>query len=108
MGHKETAQEAVNAIIYKNKSQVSHDDVTALMVAKLGDIYFDASKPVAEIGWMIAEEPDRAYGAIMGLLSLVLQLSVRSGGMQRYIEICNFLTEERAKEHAGGLAGLKW
>lgn len=107
MGKRDTTQRAIYDIMAKSKVAQSRDDVNALCVAKLAQIVFQAEASMQEVGMEIASDRDRAYGAMMGLLGLVVQYAERSGS---FVALCNYLTSQQHKqgETLPGLSEAKW
>lgn len=101
MGKRDATQRALRDIMAKNKQTQSREDVTALLVGKLAEIVYD-NPGIREIGMEIASDRDRAYGAMMGLMGLVVQYAERSGGL---VALCEYLTT-KAYDTDGTLPGL--
>ena len=107
MGRRHDSQTVIRDIMVKNKQVKSREDVTALMVAKLAHITMDNERAMRDIAMEIAEDRDRAYGAMMGLVSLVVQYSERSGGL---IALCQYLTSRMYDNDSAGIPMMetKW
>jgi hypothetical protein len=107
MGKRDSTQRALYDIMAKSKVQQSRDDINALCVAKLSQICFNNDAGIQEVGMEIGSDRDRAYGAMMGLLGLIVQYAERSGG---FIALCNYLTDQQGKigETLPGLSEAKW
>lgn len=102
MGRRDGTQRAIRDIMARSKQVKSREDVTAMMVGKLAHIteIDHDGRAIREIGMEIADDRDRAYGCMMGLVSLVVQYSERSGGL---VALCNYLTAQLEDRDNAGL-----
>lgn len=106
MGKRDRTQRAIYDIMARSKQAKSREDINALCVAKLAQICFDNEDGIRNIGMDIAEDRERAYGAMMGLLGLIVQYAERSGS---FVALCNYLTSQAGEDHmVPGLSEAKW